>query len=349
MFKKLTKGYNMNTQSKVANNVSRETAVAKNDIQNETWVSIQEEAQSEKKSMGRKLKLIENFSILHKQGILKVEDYMPAGSNKQFFDLFKENKTITNAIQLAFLERVMVKSLGKNTSDFQKEFPLEFNVLREITPSVIMVIKEDCFKYDEKKQCFTQPKNPNKPLEVNLKKDLFSKNNLLEDKFKTDLKDIWVNFRSTIEGQPSLKAIADFYLKDRIQQKEIITNEGNKTATDTPINLATERAINSAKKDSMLSKGNATIMSKELNGIATLIKTHIDNLAQSKEKSAYKVIVDLQSYITQTIYNNDEISEFYNGITKKYKVDMDLRPHHKGKPIAIRKGNTLQYIQNYNK
>ena len=37
----------MNTQSKVANNVSRETAVAK-DIQNKTWISIQEEAKAER-------------------------------------------------------------------------------------------------------------------------------------------------------------------------------------------------------------------------------------------------------------------------------------------------------------
>ena len=92
----------MNTQSKVANNVSRETAVAK-DIQNKTWISIQEEAKAEKTSLGRKLRLIESFSIMYKQGLLKVEDYMPAGSNKQFFDLFNENKTINNAIQVAFL------------------------------------------------------------------------------------------------------------------------------------------------------------------------------------------------------------------------------------------------------
>ena len=58
-------------------------------------------------------------------------------------------------------------------------------------------------------------------MEVNLKKDLFQKNNLLEDKFKTDLKDIWVNFRTTKEGNPSLKDIAEFYLKDRIEQKSI--------------------------------------------------------------------------------------------------------------------------------
>ena len=32
------------------------------DIQKNTWISVQEEAQSEKKSMGRKLRLIENFS-----------------------------------------------------------------------------------------------------------------------------------------------------------------------------------------------------------------------------------------------------------------------------------------------
>ena len=128
----------MNTQSKV-------------DIQNKTWISIQEEAKAEKTSLGRKLRLIENFSVMYKQGLLKVEDYMPSGSNKQFFDLFNENKTITNAIQLAFLTRVMVKSLKQNTETFKEKFPLEFNVLREITPSVIMVIKEDCFKYDLKK------------------------------------------------------------------------------------------------------------------------------------------------------------------------------------------------------
>ena len=85
---------------------------------------------------------------MYKQGLLKVEDYMPAGSNKQFFDLFNENKTINNAIQVAFLKRVMVKSLKQNSDTFQESFPLEYNVLREITPSVIMVIKEDCFKYD---------------------------------------------------------------------------------------------------------------------------------------------------------------------------------------------------------
>ena len=189
----------MNTQSKVATSVSRETAVAK-DIQNKTWISVQEEAKAEKTSLGRKLRLIESFSIMFKQGFLKVEDYMPSGSNKQFFDLFNENKTITNAIQLAFLTRVMVKSLKQNTDTFKDKHPLEFNVLREITPSVIMVIKEDCFKYDENNQCFSQPKNENKPLEVNLKKDLFQKNNLLEDKFKTDLKDIWVNLITTKEG-----------------------------------------------------------------------------------------------------------------------------------------------------
>ena len=66
----------MNTQSKVANKVSRETEVAK-DIQNKTWVSIQEEAKAEKTSLGRKLRLIESFSIMYKQGLLKVEDYMP--------------------------------------------------------------------------------------------------------------------------------------------------------------------------------------------------------------------------------------------------------------------------------
>ena len=37
----------MNTQSKVATSVSRETAVAK-DIQNKTWISVQEEAKAEK-------------------------------------------------------------------------------------------------------------------------------------------------------------------------------------------------------------------------------------------------------------------------------------------------------------
>jgi hypothetical protein len=69
MFKKLTKGYKMNTQSKVANNVSRETAVAK-DIQNKTWISVQEEAKAEKTSLGfLKLKItcqqavISNFLI----------------------------------------------------------------------------------------------------------------------------------------------------------------------------------------------------------------------------------------------------------------------------------------------
>jgi hypothetical protein len=318
------------------------------DIQKNTWISVQEEAQSEKKSMGRKLRLIENFSQLHKQGILKIEDYMPKGSNKQFFDLFKENKTITNSIQLAFLERVMVKSLGKNTDDFKEKYPLEFNVLREITPSVIMVIKEDCFKYDENNQCFTQPKNPNKPLEVNLKKDLFSKNNLLEDKFKTDGKDIWVNFRTTVDGAASLKNIADFYLKDRNEQKTIISDSAEKTATDTPINLAVERAVNSAKANTILSTGNPTVMNKEINGIKTLLMTHIDNLASSGEDSAYKVIVELQSYITSVIYENDAIAQFYNNITKKYKVDMDLRPHHKGKPVELKQGKLIQYIQSYN-
>ncbi len=318
------------------------------DIQKNTWISVQEEEESEKKSMGRKLRLIENFSQLHKQGILKIEDYMPKGSNKQFFDLFKENKTITNSIQLAFLERVMVKSLGKNTDDFKEKYPLEFNVLREITPSVIMVIKEDCFKYDENNQCFTQPKNPNKPLEVNLKKDLFSKNNLLEDKFKTDGKDIWVNFRTTVDGAASLKNIADFYLKDRNEQKTIISDSAEKTATDTPINLAVERAVNSAKANTVLSSGNATVMNKELSGIKTLIMTHIDNLASSGEDSAYKVIVELQSYITSVIYENDAIAQFYNNITKKYKVDMDLRPHHKGKPVELKQGKLIQYIQSYN-
>ena len=78
----------MNTQSKVANKVSRETEVAK-DIQNKTWVSIQEEAKAEKTSLGRKLRLIENFSVMYKQGLLKVEDYMPSGSNKQFFGWLK--------------------------------------------------------------------------------------------------------------------------------------------------------------------------------------------------------------------------------------------------------------------
>jgi len=318
------------------------------DIQKNTWISVQEEAQSEKKSMGRKLRLIENFSQLHKQGILKIEDYMPKGSNKQFFDLFKENKTITNSIQLAFLERVIVKSLGKNTDDFKEKYPLEFNVLREITPSVIMVIKEDCFKYDENNQCFTQPKNPNKPLEVNLKKDLFSKNNLLEDKFKTDGKDIWVNFRTTVDGTASLKNIADFYLKDRNEQKTIISDSAEKTATDTPINLAVERAVNSAKANTVLSTGNPTVMNKEVNGIKTLLMTHIDNLASSGEDSAYKVIVELQSYITSVIYENDAIAQFYNNITKKYKVDMDLRPHHKGKPVELKQGKLIQYIQSYN-
>ena len=352
MFKKLTKGYKMNTQSKVANNVSREILVAK-DIQNKTWISIQEEAKAEKTSLGRKLRLIENFSVMYKQGLLKVEDYMPAGSNKQFFDLFNENKTITNAIQLAFLTRVMVKSLKQNTDTFKEKFPLEFNVLREITPSVIMVIKEDCFKYDENNQCFSQPKNPNKPLEVNLKKDLFQKNNLLEDKFKTDLKDIWVNFRTTKEGTPSLKDIAEFYLKDRVEQKSIINKKNEEDMTDTPINLATERAINSAKENTRLTDGTSpqavAIRQNELKNIKTLIQTHIDNLASSGEDSAYKVIVELQSYITQTIYNSDHISKFYNNITKKYKVDMDLRPHHKGKPISIKNGSTIKYIQNYNK
>tara|TARA_A100000172_G_scaffold37377_2_gene22772 strand:- start:177 stop:1157 length:981 start_codon:yes stop_codon:yes gene_type:complete len=318
------------------------------DIQKNTWISVQEEAQSEKKSMGRKLRLIENFSQLHKQGILKIEDYMPKGSNKQFFDLFKENKTITNSIQLAFLERVIVKSLGKNTDDFKEKYPLEFNVLREITPSVIMVIKEDCLKYDENNQCFTQPKNPNKPLEVNLKKDLFSKNNLLEDKFKTDGKDIWVNFRTTVDGAASLKNIADFYLKDRNEQKTIISDSAEKTATDTPINLAVERAVNSAKANTVLSTGNPTVMNKEVNGIKTLLMTHIDNLASSGEESAYKVIVELQSYITSVIYENDAIAQFYNNITKKYKVDMDLRPHHKGKPVELKQGKLIQYIQSYN-
>ena len=56
----------MNAQSKVANKVSRETEVAK-DIQNKTWVSIQEEAKAEKTSLGRKLRLIESFSIMYKQ------------------------------------------------------------------------------------------------------------------------------------------------------------------------------------------------------------------------------------------------------------------------------------------
>ena len=65
----------MNTQSKVANNVSRETAVAK-DIQNKTWISVQEEAKAEKTSLGRKLRLIESFSTMYKQGLLKVEDYI---------------------------------------------------------------------------------------------------------------------------------------------------------------------------------------------------------------------------------------------------------------------------------
>ena len=352
MFKKLTKGYKMNTQSKVANNVSREILVAK-DIQNKTWISIQEEAKAEKTSLGRKLRLIESFSIMYKQGLLKVEDYMPAGSNKQFFDLFNENKTITNAIQVAFLKRVMVKSLKQNTDTFQEKFPLEFNVLREITPSVIMVIKEDCFKYDENNQCFSQPKNPNKPLEVNLKKDLFQKNNLLEDKFKTDLKDIWVNFRTTKEGTPSLKDIAEFYLKDRIEQKNIITKKNEEDMTDTPINLATERAINSAKANTRLTDGkdpNAErIRGQEINNIKLLIQTHIDNLAASGEEAAYKCIVELQSYITQKIYESDHISKFYNNMTKKYKVDMDLRPHHKGKPISIKNGSTIKYIQNYNK
>ena len=189
----------------------------------------------------------------------------------------------------------MVKSLGKNTDDFKEKYPLEFNVLREITPSVIMVIKEDCFKYDENNQCFTQPKNPNKPLEVNLKKDLFTKNNLLEDKFKTDGKDIWVNFRTTVEGTASLKNIADFYLKDRNEQKTIIQDSAEKTATDTPINLAVERAVNSAKANTVLSTGNATVMNKELSGIKTLIMTHIDNLASSGEESAFKAIVEHQS------------------------------------------------------
>ena len=301
MFKKLTKGKNMNTQSKV-------------DIQNKTWISIQEEAKAEKTSLGRKLRLIENFSVMYKQGLLKVEDYMPSGSNKQFFDLFNENKTITNAIQLAFLTRVMVKSLKQNTDTFKEKFPLEFNVLREITPSVIMVIKVDCFKYDENNQCFSQPKNPNKPLEVNLKKDLFQKNNLLEDKFKTDLKDIWVNFRTTKEGTTSLKDIAEFYLKDRIEQKSIINKKNEEDMTDTPINLATERAINSAKENTRLTEGTSpqavAIRQNELNNIKSLITTHIDNLAASGEDSAYKVIVELQSYITQTIYNSDHISKF---------------------------------------
>ena len=342
----------MNAQSKVANKVSRETEVAK-DIQNKTWISIQEEAKAEKTSLGRKLRLIESFSIMYKQGLLKVEDYMPAGSNKQFFDLFNENKTINNAIQVAFLKRVMVKSLKQNSDTFQESFPLEYNVLREITPSVIMVIKEDCFKYDENNQCFSQPKNPNKPLEVNLKKDLFQKNNLLEDKFKTDLKDIWVNFRTTKEGTTSLKDIAEFYLKDRIEQKSIINKKNEEDMTNTPINLATERAINSAKENTRLTEGNTpqaiAIRGEELNNIKSLIKTHIDNLASSGEESAYKVIVELQSYITQTIYNSDHISKYYNNITKKYKVDMDLRPHHKGKPISLKKGSTIQYIQSYNK
>ena len=320
----------------------------KKDIQDKTWISVQEEAQSEKKSMGRKLKLIESFSIMQKQGILSVDNYMPKGSNKHFNDLFKDNKTITNSMQLMFLERVIVKALGKNTDDFKVKYPLEFNVLREITPSVIMVIREDCFKYDDKKQCFTQPKNPNKPLEVNLKKELFQTNNLLEDKFKTDGKDIWVHFRSTVDKQASLKEIADFYLKDRNEQKQIIVKETEQTATDTPINLAVERALNSAQKNSKLSDGNPTIMSKELTGIKNLIIQHIDNLAESNQPKAFQIIVDLQGYITSVIYNNSELSKYYNGITRKYKVDMDLRPHHKGRPITLKTGETMKYIQGYN-
>jgi len=302
----------MNTQSKVANNVSRETAVAK-DIQNKTWISIQEEAKAEKTSLGRKLRLIENFSVMYKQGLLKVEDYMPAGSNKQFFDLFNENKTITNAIQLAFLTRVMVKSLKQNTDTFKEKFPLEFNVLREITPSVIMVIKEDCFKYDENNQCFSQPKNPNKPLEVNLKKDLFQKNNLLEDKFKTDLKDIWVNFRTTKEGTASLKDIAEFYLKDRVEQKSIINKKNEEDMSDTPINLATERAINSAKENTRLTEGTSpqavAIRQNELKNIKSLIQTHIDNLASSGEDSAYKVRNAIQKKIQAFILTREKLNE----------------------------------------
>jgi hypothetical protein len=33
----------------------------KNDIQKKTWIAVQDEAQSEKKSMGRKLRLIESI------------------------------------------------------------------------------------------------------------------------------------------------------------------------------------------------------------------------------------------------------------------------------------------------
>jgi hypothetical protein len=211
-----------------------------------------------------------------------------------------------------------------------------------------MVIREDCFKYDDKKQCFTQPKNPNKPLEVNLKKELFQTNNLLEDKFKTDGKDIWVHFRSTVDKQASLKEIADFYLKDRNEQKQIIVKETEQTATDTPINLAVERALNSAQKNSKLSDGNPTIMSKELTGIKNLIIQHIDNLAESNQPKAFQIIVELQGYITSVIYNNSELSKYYNGITRKYKVDMDLRPHHKGRPITLKTGETMKYIQGYN-
>ena len=46
---------------------------------------------------------------------------MPAGSNKQFFDLFNENKTINNAIQVAFLKRVMVKSLKQMLGEEEEE------------------------------------------------------------------------------------------------------------------------------------------------------------------------------------------------------------------------------------
>lgn len=141
-------------------------------------------------NLSNKMRLVEDFSQLHKLGGLKLSDYFNHFKINHLKSLDWKNKNENNIRFKKFVDLVLIQSLNTTVDEMEKNEPYKYETLREISDLVIGNILNDFIYYHseidktgkETKSCFTVPAT-SKPVEIYIKSSFVNQREDLKKRF----------------------------------------------------------------------------------------------------------------------------------------------------------------------
>jgi hypothetical protein len=332
-----------------------------NELVKNTLEQVIEVATSDIKNQGRMLNIAINFVKMYKytdeidvedgknhyfekpseDNLLRINSYFGYGQNKAglneiFYHLDKEIELTDDHFQ-KFARTVLVPSLGKNCSEFERDNPYEMRAILTISPTVLMLLKEkhnikgyrdyQLSQDSDWTKCFSIVKpNTRTPVELILDWDLFKNNESLINKFygKTGH---GIDFHNTFRSNNGrgIQDLAKFYFKPKSEQNKTSEEETKKSSEDSDIYKIVDETCTKLSNNPNFTQGKGKVpntrRTKEFKVYEQMLVQTLGNLelaiTTNKEASsqACELVFKIYEHVIK-IMSSKEFNEFMKTITK---------------------------------